>query len=126
MEPTKGPIAHLSWGRMEVELGGGRRTFKDCKIWPGGAAEWDWGLTGTHHVPGTQPADVLELLEHGVEELVLSRGMQLALRVAPETEELLRARGVAYHVEETRRAAALFNRLWSEGRRVAGVFHSTC
>jgi hypothetical protein len=121
-----GPITHLSWGRMEVALGGLVRVFKDCKVWPDGAREWDWSLTGTHHVPGIQLADIEELLEQPVDELVLSRGMQLALRTAPETEEHLRASGIPYHVEETSRAVALFNRLWSEGKKVAGVFHSTC
>ncbi len=57
---------------------------------------------------------------------MLSRGLQLVLRTCPETEELLRASGIPYHIEETSRAVALFNRLWSEGRQVGGVFHSTC
>jgi hypothetical protein len=126
MERTPVPITAISWGRIEVTLDGRTYFFKDCKIGPDGASEWDWRLTGTHHVPGTQPADVLELLEAGVEELVLSRGMQLALQTAPATEELLRARGIPYHVEETARAVALFNRLWQQGRKVGGVFHSTC
>jgi hypothetical protein len=111
---------------MEVALGAKTQTFKDCKVWPNGAAAWDWGLTGTHHVPGIQPADIAELLEHGALELVLSRGMQLALHTCPETEELLRAKAIPYHIEETGRAVALFNRLWLEGRKVGGVFHSTC
>lgn len=111
---------------MEVTLGGRTLAFKDGKVWPDGAREWDWRLTGTHHVPGTQPADVEELLEHGVEEMVLSRGMQLVLQVSPETLERLRAAGIPYHVEETRLAVALFNRLCREGKRVGGLFHSTC
>ena len=55
-------IAHLSWGRLEVE---GHPTFKDAKLFPGGARAWDWRETGTEHVPGIQSADVEELLEHG-------------------------------------------------------------
>ncbi len=121
-----GPISHLSWGRMEVTIGGRTQTFQDCKVWPGGAREWDWNLTGTHHVPGTQPTDIEELLDRGVEEVVLSRGIQLVLRICPQTEELLRVSGIPYHLEETTRAVALFNRLCAEGRRVGGVFHSTC
>jgi hypothetical protein len=48
-------ISHLSWGYVEVE---GHPPFKDTKVFPGGAREWDWRETGTHHVPGIQPADV--------------------------------------------------------------------
>jgi hypothetical protein len=54
-------ISHLSWGHVEVE---GHPPFKDIKVFPGGAREWDWRETGTRHVPGIQPADVQELIEH--------------------------------------------------------------
>ena len=116
-------IDHLEWGRMEVEgLGQGR----DMKVWPGGGREWDWGETGTHHVPGIQVADVEELLEHGARVVVLTRGMQLVLQTCPETLEWLRLRGVAFHVEETNEAARVYNDLASRGERVGGLFHSTC
>jgi hypothetical protein len=62
-EPNRSPrITQLSWGRLEVD---GDQTFKDAKLFPGGAREWDWRETGTHHVPGIQPADLEELLAHG-------------------------------------------------------------
>ncbi len=60
-------ITHMSWGRLEV----GGKSFKDAKLYPGGAREWDWRETGTHHMPGIQPADLAELLEHGAEIVVL-------------------------------------------------------
>ena len=115
-------ITALSWGRMEVAgLGRG----KDFKLYPGGGRRWDWRETGTRHVPGIQPADVEELLEHGARVVVLSRGMHLALRVCPETVELLREHGVEAHVEETRAAVELYNRL-AASEAVGGLFHSTC
>jgi hypothetical protein len=40
---------------MEIDgLGKG----KDFKLWPGGGRPRDWRETGTHQVPGIQPADV--------------------------------------------------------------------
>lgn len=57
-------ITDFVWGRISV----GDRVFKDAKLWPGGAREWDWTETGTRHEPGIQPADVAELLEHGAVE----------------------------------------------------------
>jgi hypothetical protein len=75
-------ISHLSWGHVEVE---GYPPFKDTKVFPGGAREWDWRETGTHHVPGIQPADVQELIEHGVKAVVLSKGIWERLKVCPET-----------------------------------------
>ncbi|NNG15684.1 MAG: hypothetical protein HKM89_04320 [Gemmatimonadales bacterium] len=115
-------ITDVSWGQMEIEgLGRG----KDFKLYPGGGRAWDWAETGTQHVPGIQPADVEELLDRGARVVVLSRGMQLRLEVCPETLELLRGRGIAFHVEETRAAVDRYNRL-AEVEAVGGLFHSTC
>lgn len=115
-------ITRVSWGRMEIEtLGRG----KDFKLYPGGGRPWDWNETGTRHVPGIQPSDVLELLDRGSQVVVLTRGMQLVLRTCPETLELLRERGIPVHVEETRAAVALYNKLAAD-TPVGGLFHSTC
>ena len=115
-------ITHLSWGRIEVE---GGRSFKDAKLWPGGVREWDWKETGTRHRPGVQPADVEELLEHGAEVVVLSKGILKALQVCPETLELLKNKGILAHVLQTEGAVRLYNEL-AENQRAAGLFHSTC
>jgi len=120
---TRSPrISHISWGRMEVD---GLGTGKDFKLYPGGGRAWDWNETGTRHVPGIQPSDVTELLERESTVIVLSRGMYLALQTCPETLDLLRARGIAVHIEETRAAVALYNQL-AQLHNVGGLFHSTC
>ncbi len=120
---TRSPrVTHISWGRMAVE---GLGTGKDFKLYPGGGREWDWRETGTRHVPGIQPADVEELLEHGSTVVVLTRGMEFALQTCPETLQVLRDRGIPIHVEETRAAVDLYNRL-AETEAVGGLFHSTC
>ncbi len=120
---SKSPrITHISWGRIDVEsLGSGR----DFKLFPGGGREWDWSETGTHHVPGIQPADVQELLEHGTRVIILTRGMELVLQTCPETLRMLREMGITYYVEETRAAVELYNRL-APTEAVGGLFHSTC
>jgi hypothetical protein len=115
-------ITHISWGRMDVD---GLGTGKDFKLYPGGGRAWDWNETGTRHVPGIQPSDVMELLERESTVIVLSRGMYLVLQTCAETLDLLRERGIAVHVEETRAAVALYNRL-AEWHDVGGLFHSTC
>lgn len=107
---------------MEVEeLGSGR----DFKLYPGGGREWDWNETNTHHVPGIQPGDVLELLEHGSTVVVLTRGMHLVLQTSPEVIRLLEEKGIPFHIEETNAAVELYNKL-SETQPVGGLFHSTC
>lgn len=72
-------IASLSWGQMKVQ--GSTKTYKDCKVWPGGSRAWDWRETGTEHTPGVQPADVEEVVKKGVQTLVIGRGMSEALKV---------------------------------------------
>jgi len=107
---------------MEVD---GLGTGRDFKLYPGGGRAWDWAETGTHHSPGILPADVQELLDHGATTVVLSRGMDLKLHTSPETLRMLAERGVAVHVEETRAAVELYNKL-AETEPVGGLFHSTC
>jgi hypothetical protein len=123
---TETLITDLSWGSMEVSIGGQKHHFKDCKVWPGGAREWRWGETGTHHSPGIQPADIEEILAQGIDVLVLGCGAFRRLGVCTKTETLLRERGISYHVEKTGKAVQLFNQLTKEDKRVGGVFHSTC
>ena len=125
--PVKSPapsprVVRDAWGRLEVE---GGRAFKDAKLYPGGAREWDWGETGTHHQPGIQPADVAELVERGAEVVVLSKGRAQRLQVRPETIAQLEARGIRVHVLETGAAIALYNDLCG-ARPVGALIHSTC
>jgi hypothetical protein len=115
-------IAALAWGKLEVE---GVGTFRDAKVFPGGAREWDWSETGTDHEPGIQPADVDELLRHGATSIVLSQGMNGRLHVCAETLRLLAEHGVMTHVLPTAEAVELYNRL-RERQPVAGLFHTTC
>lgn len=115
-------ITRLSWGRLEIE--GGKR-FKDAKLFPGGSREWDWRETGTDHVPGIQPADVEELLEHGAKVVVLSKGFHERLQVCSETLEVLKQRGIDFHMLQSEQAVHLYNKL-REKEPVGALLHSTC
>jgi hypothetical protein len=100
-------------------------TAKDFKLYPGGSREWDWSETGTRHEPGIQPPDVQELIDHGCQVAVLSRGMELRLHTMPETIAHLEKSGVEVHVLETVAAVQLYNQL-AGSVPVGGLFHSTC
>jgi hypothetical protein len=115
-------IVRLAWGRVEVE---GYPPFKDAKVFPGGAREWDWCETGTRHVPGIQPADIDELIAHGAKAVVLSKGMWERLGVCPETLEALARSGIAAEVLQTEAAVKRFNEL-RDTLPAGGLFHSTC
>ena len=87
---TSPKITHLSWGRIEIK--GYDKPFKDAKVYPGKAREWDWNETGTRHEPGIQTADVHELLDNGANVIVLTKGFYERLQVCPETIQLLKQR----------------------------------
>ncbi|MFP4614202.1 MAG: MTH938/NDUFAF3 family protein [Spirochaetaceae bacterium] len=122
-ERTVSPrILESRWGRVEVD---GFGTFKDVRLWPGGAAEWNWKTTGTAHKPGIQIADVADLPATGAEVVLLTRGRAGALGVKQETVDWLENQGLEVRVLDTTAAIEEYNRL-RESRRVAAVIHSTC
>jgi hypothetical protein len=108
-----------------LEIEGLKEPLKDAKLFPGGAREWDWGETGTHHEPGIQPDDVEELLDHGAVVIVLAKGFYGRLQVCPDTYQMLEDRKIPVHVMKTEEAVRLYNEL-SEHQKVGGLFHSTC
>lgn len=119
---TSPAIVQHVWGRLQIEDG---RVFKDAKLFPGGAREWDWRETGTHHVPGIQPADVAELIDHGATTVVFGQGFQEQLQVSPETFHWLEKHDIQVHVLQTDKAVQKYNEL-CHTTAVAGLFHTTC
>jgi hypothetical protein len=116
-------ITHISWGYMEVE---GVGTGKDFKLHPEGGLAWDWRESNTRHSPGIQPIDIQELVEHGANVIVLSRGILLKLETSPEALEYVKETGVELHTMETRMAVEFYNHLARNNTAVGGLFHSTC
>lgn len=121
--PSSPRVTAISWGSVAVE--GINQPFKDVKLYPGGAREWDWNETGTRHVPGIQPADVQELIDNGARVIVLSVGMEGALQVMPETIAHLESNDVTHHVLRTDEAVNLYNQL-ADSVQVGALIHSTC
>lgn len=115
-------ILACRWGHVDVN---GYGTVKDAKLYPGGAREWDWSETGTRHTPGIQPADVVELLDHGARMVVLSKGVLSMLQVSPETHAMLCERGIRLLVLPTGEAVTTYN-LLRETEPVGALIHSTC
>jgi hypothetical protein len=99
--------------------------FKDVKLYPGGAREWDWKETGTQHSPGIQASDIEELLTHGAAEVILATGVLGGLKVCPEALEMLETRNVTVHVMKTEAAVRRYNDL-REQAPVGALIHSTC
>ncbi len=115
-------ISKLKWGTVEVQQ---NQKYKDAKLFPGGSREWDWNETGTSHVPGIQPADIEELLDHDVDVIVLSKGINRRLQVKQDTLDMLNQKEIEYHVLQTEEAVKKYNEL-RKNRKVGALIHSTC
>lgn len=125
IEQTVSPkILEQQWGIIKVE--GIPSPFKDLKIFPGGAREWDWNETGTRHKPGIQKADTEELITNGAKVIVLSKGVYERLQVPETTRQYLEQQDIEVHIAQTEEAVNIYNRLAKEGKAVGGLFHSTC
>mmetsp|Transcript_37935 Transcript_37935/g.60074 ORF Transcript_37935/g.60074 Transcript_37935/m.60074 type:complete len:195 (+) Transcript_37935:57-641(+) len=142
------PTLAVEWGKITVTDPATNisRVYKDAKVWPGGARAWDWRETGTRHQPGTQLKDVEELLRPmppasghleflqvsdvaAADVVIVSRGMQLALQVAPDlrsTMDSTDADRPKWLELQTDLAVDRYNEFVASGKRVAAVLHSTC
>ncbi len=76
-------------------------------------------------MPGVKPADVEELLDHGVTVVVIAKGFYGRLGVCPDTLKMLENRDVPVYVENTEEAVRLYNGL-REDVPVGALIHSTC
>lgn len=110
-----------SWGRIEVD----GVTYKDVKLWPGGARAWDWEESGTSHESGIDRRDVDELLEHGARIVLLSTGRAGRVRAPRALVEALSDEAEVV-VLKTADAIARYNELAGAGSPVGALIHSTC
>ena len=115
-------IERLDWGRVHTSAG----SFRDVKLWPGGGRGWDWNETGTHHIPGVQAEDVIELLDKGSRVIVIGCGQNQRLEVTEEAKNLIASREAEAVVLESNEAVDRYNELARGGAAVGALVHSTC
>lgn len=121
-QPRSPLVERLEWGSVHTQVG----VFRDSKLWPGGGRGWDWNETGTHHSPGVQADDVIELFDRGVQIVVIGCGQQQRLRVTDSAIELIADRGAEAVVLESSKAVERYNSLADDGAAVGALIHSTC
>lgn len=117
-------IKKHEWGKLWLE--DYQHAFKDAKLYPGGAREWDWNETGTRHSPGIQIADAQELVEKGADTVILSTGVYERLHVPKATVQYLQNQGVKVTIAQTENAVEQYNNFVKNDHAVGGLFHSTC
>ncbi len=118
-------IEHIKWGEIIVKNNDDSITYRDVKLWPNHSREWNWKETGTRHNPGIQIADIQEFIDK-VDVVILTRGIDLVLQVPQETIDYAKQQDKEVHVGQTEKMVELYNELVTQGKKVGGVFHSTC
>lgn len=108
------PIDHDEWGRIDVA----GSTYKDVKLWPGGARAWDWRESGTSH-DGVVAQDVDEIRELGANVIIVSTGRQGRLRVPESISDAVEVLGTEEAIER-------YNELAARGEAVGALIHTTC
>jgi hypothetical protein len=120
-------IEEITWGVVKVKKGSSVPvvTHKDCIVVPSGAYAWDWRTTNLSHGSGIAIADVKSLVNEA-DVFILSRGVEFVLQVRAETVDYLWQQGKEVYVMQSYLAAAKYNELVGQGKRVALLLHSTC
>jgi hypothetical protein len=94
----------------------------DIKIINGSVVP-DWWRNSGHTV---DVDDVHDILQAKPAILVIGKGDPGRMRVTDTLREYTENHGITLIVENTLAASKTFNRLWQEGRNVAGGFHVGC
>ncbi len=101
--------------------------IKDAVLNPSGSQAWDWSITSMHHKPGVQIIDVQRFIDlAAVDIVILTRGMDNVLQVPQHTIDWVKQQGKECHVGQTEEMVKKYNALVAQGRKVGGLFHSTC
>ena len=112
-------IMDFSFGRIAVN---GQTCNSDIKMVQGTLVP-DWWRKSGHTV---EIEDVQDALDSDPEILVIGKGQPGYMRISDSLREHLAEKNVTLIEELTPKAIETFNRLFKEGRRVAGGFHVGC
>lgn len=110
---------YVRGSHMEI---GGKRYGQDLKIIRGQVKDGWWRSRGHHLDLG----DIEDIVSARPEILVIGTGYAENMRVPKSLRSGLSDRGIQVVAKATQNAVEDFNRLWEEGKSVAGAFHLTC
>ena len=111
-------IDSYSFGRIVID---GKEYTKDVIIFPDKVkANW-WRKEG-HEL---NPEDLEDVINENPELLIVGTGASGLMKVKPETEELLKRKGIKLIALPTEQACKLFNEK-SKTMKVVAALHLTC
>jgi len=112
-------IEDYQFGSMKID---GKRYKNDLKIIKGRVVA-DWWRKEGHSV---EEADVGDILEAKPEVVVVGMGKPGRMQVEDSLRSAIQQANIRLIEEPTASALQTFNRLYDEGKHVAGAFHLTC
>ena len=112
-------ITDFSFGRISAN---GQIFNSDIKIVRGTLVP-DWWRKSGHTV---EIEDVQDVLDSDSEFLVIGQGQPGNMKITDSLRKRLAEMNIELIEEPTARAIESYNRLYKEGRRVAGGFHVGC
>lgn len=118
-------IVKINWGSIHINMDGQLSIFRDVKLFPGGAKEWNWKITGTSYNSGILRDDIVDLVEAGTEVVILSKGFYGRLKVSENVLAYLKQLKVDYFILNTEDAIRQYNRLRRK-YAVGALIHTTC
>ena len=113
-------ITSYAFGKMSVD---GRRYTSDLMILPDGRVRKNWRRQ-TGHV--LTPEDLSELTKAHPGMIIAGTGSHGRMVPSPDLKAALAEKGIEVQAMDTASAAALYNRLISQGGFPAACFHLTC
>jgi hypothetical protein len=112
-------ITDFSFGKIVVN---GKTYTDDIKIVRGQVLS-DWWRKNGHRV---DVEDIADILESGPEIVVIGKGSPGLMKTSASLREKLATHDIGLIEKKTSKAIEVFNKLFQEGKRVAGGFHISC
>jgi hypothetical protein len=112
-------INHYEFGLITI---GGKSYRTDVVVFWDGAVE-KWRRKESHVIDS---GDVRNAIDKNPESIVIGTGEGGCAKVTDEAKKEIIMKGINLVIEETAKAASVFNEKSAEGVRVAGLFHLTC
>lgn len=109
-------IEHLEWAQIIVD----GQTFKDAKV--SVHKSWEWRFYKDHTITLQDFKDVMD----DADEVILCKGMANCVSIDPDVLSFAKEQEITVHVLGTKEAVKKYNQLKAEGKKVAGIFHTTC
>ncbi len=112
-------IEQYSFGKMTIS---GKRYRSDLKIIKGQVFP-DWWRKKGHSIAVEEVNDILNAKP---DYLIIGSGKFGLMKVSDQLRELLLDCGIQLIIERSKTAVKIYNKMYTDGKNVAGAFHLSC